>query len=59
MNGKFKLEIELGNAAMHTHSQLVRALREHIDCTSLRRGEGSIFDINGNKVGEWSFEKEK
>jgi hypothetical protein len=60
MNGKFKLEIELENAGMRKPLQVsdeLRSIANKIQNFHLK--EGSILDLNGNKVGEWSFKKEK
>lgn len=56
---KFKLEIELGNDAMQTPSDVRRALRE-IAATARfpvagEEDEGRIGDENGNTVGRWEF----
>lgn len=58
MNGKFKLEIELGNAAMQTRRQVAGALRRLAEEIDRNKDKGSILDLNGNTVGTWSFEKE-
>ena len=55
---RFKLEIELGNDAMRTRADVIRALRRlatAIEMTS-KVDEAKILDINGNSVGRWSFE---
>ena len=60
MNGKFTLSITLGNEAMETADDIATALemvagRLHDCCTA-----GSIYDTNGNKVGQFkaSYEEE-
>jgi hypothetical protein len=59
MNGKFKLEIELGNDGMRRPLQVSDALRSIANkIQNFHLKEGSILDLNGNKVGEWGFEKE-
>jgi len=59
---KFKLVIELGNAAMLTHYDIRRALiavsnrlqRDH-DGLPVRGTAVNIKDDNGNTVGSWEF----
>jgi hypothetical protein len=62
---KFTVEIELGNAAMQTYSDVASALQEvatklavgfaHGGDRSLPSSgaEGKIYDANGNVVGKW------
>lgn len=58
---KFKLEIDLDNAAFDDPMELVRVLRKLADTYALWDGAqgkqqiAPIFDVNGNRVGEWSF----
>jgi hypothetical protein len=60
---KFKLEIEMGNAAMRTKNHLCQALRQvatrFISCWyPVAKGEShTIQDANGNTVGRWTFEE--
>ena len=53
----FKLKIKLGNEAMQSLEDLALTLR--FVSIQLERGqrEGQIFDVNGNKVGEFSAPK--
>jgi hypothetical protein len=61
---KFKLEIELGNAAMQTGHDVGRALKE-VAANLFTAGvgvlesaeRGVIHDTNGNKVGVWRVTK--
>jgi hypothetical protein len=53
---KFDLNIEMGNDAMKTPTDVGRAL---MDVAILLRGgrtSGPILDENGNTVGHWSIE---
>lgn len=56
---KFKLEIELGNAAMLTAENVAGALNRvsyELDTSETPGGlSGNIRDINGNTVGSWKF----
>lgn len=60
---KFTLEIETGNDAMQTAGDLSRALErlalnlgafEYTEISSLP-SRGTIHDVNGNHVGDWSI----
>jgi hypothetical protein len=63
MPDKFKLEIELGNAAMQTPEDVADALRRVADTLAgvgfvagaggFGRGSQRIRDLNGNTVGDW------
>lgn len=68
---KFKMEIEIGNDAMHTYHELAQALdgvSHHLDQLSGlmdlanlkgdKKLEAPIRDHNGNKVGSWEISKE-
>lgn len=70
MDGKFTLEIDMGNAAMLSRRDLARALealaekarsgdlfRSMLPGDSLNSGK--IRDENGNTVGAWHFVEEK
>ena len=58
MNGKFKLEIELGNESMQTKSDVRFALAQVSYAASMRSDDaGVIRDTNGNTVGWWRYEK--
>ena len=52
---KFIVEIELGNATMHTHEHIAGALENLAG--RLRDGydEGGVRDEDGNTVGHWSL----
>ncbi len=66
MDGKFTLEIVMGNAAMHSRRDLARALEELAE--KIKAGSmplksadgipttGNIRDLNGNTVGQWTHE---
>ena len=56
---KFKVEIESGNAAFESFAdketaRILRELADRIENTG--DNEGVCRDINGNRVGEWSFD---
>lgn len=52
---KFKLEIELGNEAMHGYHDIFAAIRQiKITDLGIKPGHGApIRDENGNTVGKW------
>jgi hypothetical protein len=57
---KFLLEIQLGNDATQTGSDVAEALRRiaiQIDADfagwDLDADQGKVYDINGNSVGTW------
>lgn len=52
---EFILKIEMGNAEMETHQDIVYALMKVIH--DLNEGDdiGQIRDINGNKVGHFEI----
>jgi len=52
---KFILTILMGNAAMLTQDDVAVALEQARD--GLERGftSGALFDVNGNRVGGWTF----
>ena len=56
MNGTFKLEVELGNAAMQGRYDIIEALTETSE--RLKHGDirGIIMDVNGNNVGKFWME---
>lgn len=58
----FKLDVELGNAAMRSPAHLANALKrvsDRIRLHEIHEGEsGKIRDINGNTVGSWVFYKD-
>ena len=60
---KFKLEIELGNAAMRNRGHLANALRDVAKAVldmhkwfHMAGTEHAVMDLNGNKVGHWKLE---
>ena len=60
MNGKFTINIELGNDAMRTRKAVSRILAIISDnILQTTSDEGRIRDTNGNTVGTWKFEKDK
>ena len=54
--GTFSLKIKLGNDAMNTNGDISKAL-DVVAGDLLAFGpkafRGGIYDVNGNKVGEW------
>ena len=66
MDGKFTLVIDMGNAAMLSRRDLARALEglaEKIKTGGmpLKSADGilttgNIRDLNGNTVGQWTYE---
>ncbi|MEK6794089.1 MAG: hypothetical protein AABZ39_04890 [Spirochaetota bacterium] len=59
MNGKFTLEINLGNAAMSNRWDIAEAVEKV--APKLRRGDisGKIMDENGNSVGKFMIEADE
>ena len=58
----FTLEIETTGSAFegfsgHEVARILRALAKKVE--SGEEVDGGIFDINGNKCGEWSLEAEE
>lgn len=57
---KFILEIDIGNDAMRTRQDIATKLREVAkDIQNFEFDSMRISDLNGNKVGQWRFEKEE
>lgn len=66
MDGKFTLVIDMGNAAMLSRRDLARALEglaEKIKTGGMPLKDpdgflttGNIRDLNGNTVGQWTYE---
>ena len=61
----FKLEIETGWAAFRDEdgesldpnaTEVLRILWDVICKLEARHTDGSVMDVNGNKVGRWSYE---
>jgi hypothetical protein len=62
MNGKFTLEIKLGNDAMMTPGAVARTLENVAGILWRTRApeagkaeDGAIVDDNGNRVGSWEL----
>jgi hypothetical protein len=59
---KFVLEIELGNDAMQTGTDVLRAIRESLkgeEGLPLDAGTaGILWDENGNTVGKWEVKRD-
>lgn len=56
----FTVKFDTGNAAFDgddDRSEIVRILKEIQDEIEFYRNEGSIIDINGNKIGTWKYRK--
>lgn len=57
----FKIEFRTDNAAFSEDCggsleyETIRILKEVIDKIAYGRAVGSIMDINGNNIGEWSL----
>lgn len=57
---EFTLRIELGNEAMQTRQDIENALRKlgqnlpYMSDPPEAGDDGTIHDINGNRIGEWS-----
>ena len=61
MTPEFQLRFELGNAAfdgspLDRSNEIIRLLRETADKVDVGEEDGTLFDINGNKVGQWAFD---
>lgn len=54
---KFKLEIEMGNDAMLTAWDVIKAVKRVMSRLTISDfnvgSRGRIMDVNGNKVGSW------
>lgn len=71
MNGKFTIEIDMGNASMSSRRDLSRCLKdlsERLKADGVRpfkvapgkRAVGGVIrDDNGNRVGHWLYVEEK
>lgn len=60
MSREFRLRIRLGNDAMQTHEDIAAALQANPNFgegEALPGDSGTIFDANGNTVGEWKVTK--
>jgi hypothetical protein len=55
----FQIEIEVGNDEMQTSTHIAHALMrvaEDVSIIEPRFGDnGTIYDVNGNRVGRWRF----
>ena len=56
---QFTFQIELGNDAMRTREDVIRALRATIFRLEYGHERAKIVDPNGNVVGEWSYENDE
>jgi hypothetical protein len=56
MNGTFRLEIEMGNAAMLKRSDIADALIDIVGKLKCGQAAGGIMDVNGNTVGKFWME---
>lgn len=56
-NGNLKIELELGNDAMRSNADVVRALKAVIEKIENGSESGKVRDVNGNTVGHFEFEK--
>jgi hypothetical protein len=62
MGRKFTLEFECDNAAFsdgdeaHESSRLLEDIAAMV---SQGRNNAAIYDVNGNRIGKWSFEGER
>ena len=54
---KFNCDINMDNAAFgeSPEVELTRILKGITECLAFGDGYGTILDINGNKVGQWSI----
>lgn len=61
MAQSFEMNLDLGNEAFDEpgkrQSEIERILGEVRDRVSMGEASGSIFDINGNRVGDWGFDE--
>jgi len=56
--GTFRLELELGNAAMRTRRDVVRALHDAAELLQAGEDSAPVRDANGNTVGRLELELE-
>lgn len=57
----FNVKFNTGNAAFdygEDRIEIMRILNEIHDSIEYGRSEGSIIDINGNKIGSWKYVKD-
>lgn len=59
---EFQCRFDLGNAAfdgasLDRSNEITRLLRETADKIDTGEEEGALFDLNGNRVGQWSFDQ--
>jgi len=52
---EFNLKITLGNEAMQTGEDVAGALQKVAEAVAEGTQNGGIWDINGNRVGEWEL----
>ena len=63
---KFEISIDMGNCEMHSYDNLIVALRKFVIKDLKSKSEyfefpssgvnGTILDLNGNRVGYWRIE---
>jgi hypothetical protein len=56
MNGTFRIEIEMGNAAMLKRRDIADALIDVSNKLKCGQAAGGIMDVNGNTVGKFWME---
>lgn len=54
-HNRFNVEIRLGNDAMQTNEDVATALVEITSQMQQGKHYGSVFDANGNIVGNWGI----
>lgn len=58
---QFTLELDLGNEAFDSPSKRIdevsRIMRETADRIEGGIGNGYVYDVNGNKVGQWALDE--
>lgn len=56
----FEIKFDTGNAAFDEYDtyEIRRILNEIHDSIEYGRSEGSVIDINGNKIGSWKYVKD-
>lgn len=57
----FEIKFSTGNAAFdygEDRSEIIRILNNIQESIEYGRSEGSVIDINGNKIGFWKYVKD-
>lgn len=57
----FNVKFNTGNAAFdygEDRSEIIRILNNIQESIEYGRSEGSVIDINGNKIGSWKYTRE-